>query len=101
MTLILDSVTFAGVALAFATSFCLTAVARVVARRTGMLDRPDGRRKSQAEPMPLLRGVAVYLALVITLSVVHWGLHWEWLAGADRFVILLLVSGGLFCAVGL
>ena len=45
--------------------------------------------------------MAVYLALVITLSVVHWGLHWEWLAGDDRFVISLLLSGGLICAVGL
>lgn len=101
MTLILDSMTFAALALAFGTSFCLTAIARVIARRTGMLDRPDGWRKSQTEPMPLLGGVAVYLSLLITISVAHWGLHWEWLAADDRFVTLLLVSGGLFCAVGL
>jgi UDP-GlcNAc:undecaprenyl-phosphate/decaprenyl-phosphate GlcNAc-1-phosphate transferase len=101
MTLILDSITFACIALAFATSFCLTAVARVVARRTGMLDRPDGRRKSQSEPMPLLGGVAVYLSLLVTIAVARWGLGWEWLAADDRFVVLLLVSGGLFCAVGL
>jgi UDP-GlcNAc:undecaprenyl-phosphate/decaprenyl-phosphate GlcNAc-1-phosphate transferase len=101
MTLTLDSMTCACLALAFGTSFCLTALARVVARRTGMLDRPDGRRKSQAEPMPLLGGVAVYLSLLVTISVAHWMLHWEWLAGDDRFVTLLLVSGGLFCAVGL
>ncbi len=101
MTLILDSVTFASIALAFGTSFCLTAIARVVARRTGMLDRPDGRRKTQSEPMPLLGGVAVYLSLLMTISIAHWGLHWEWLASDDRFVTLLLVSGGLFCAVGL
>jgi UDP-GlcNAc:undecaprenyl-phosphate/decaprenyl-phosphate GlcNAc-1-phosphate transferase len=101
MTLILDSITFACIGLAFATSFCLTAIARVVARRTGMLDRPDGRRKSQAEPMPLLGGVAVYLSLLITIAVARWVLHWEWLAANDRFVVLLLVSGGLFCAVGL
>ena len=101
MTLILDSITFACIALAFATSFCLTAVARVVARRTGMLDRPDGRRKSQAEPMPLLGGVAVYLSLLITIVLARWVLHWEWLAADDRVVVFLLVSGGLFCAVGL
>jgi len=101
MTLTLDSITCACIALAFGTSFCLTAIARVVARRTGMLDPPDGRRKSQAEPMPLLGGVAVYLSLLITISIAHWGLHWEWLVGDDRFVTLLLISGGLFCAVGL
>ncbi|HEX4070190.1 MAG TPA: MraY family glycosyltransferase, partial [Planctomycetaceae bacterium] len=101
MTLTLDSITCACVALAFGTSFCLTAIARVVARRTGMLDPPDGRRKSQAEPMPLLGGVAVYLSLLFTISIAHWILHWEWLVGDDRFVTLLLISGGLFCAVGL
>lgn len=101
MTLILDSKTFASIALAFGTSFCLTAVARVVARRTGLLDRPDGRRKSQSEPMPLLGGVAVYLSLLITIAVAHWCFQWEWLAADDRFVVPLLVSGGLFCAVGL
>lgn len=101
MTLILDSITFACIALAFATSFGLTAIARVVARRTGMLDRPDGRRKSQAEPMPLLGGVAVYLSLVVTIAVARWALRWEWLVANDRFVSMLLVSGGLFCAVGL
>jgi UDP-GlcNAc:undecaprenyl-phosphate/decaprenyl-phosphate GlcNAc-1-phosphate transferase len=101
MTLILDSITFACIALAFATSFGLTAIARVVARRTGMLDRPDGRRKSQAEPMPLLGGVAVYLSLLITIVLARWVFHWEWLAADDRFVAFLLVSGGLFCAVGL
>src|SRR5580704_7918639 len=101
MTLILDSMTFACVALAFGTSFCLTAVARIVARRTGMLDWPDGRRKSQSEPVPLLGGVAVYLSLLITISIARWGFHWEWLAADDRFVVLLLVSGGLFCAIGL
>jgi UDP-GlcNAc:undecaprenyl-phosphate/decaprenyl-phosphate GlcNAc-1-phosphate transferase len=101
MTLTLDSITCACIALAFGTSFCLTAIARVVARRTGMLDPPDGRRKSQAEPMPLLGGVAVYLSLLVTISIAHWVLHWEWLVGDDRFVTLLLISGGLFCAVGL
>jgi UDP-GlcNAc:undecaprenyl-phosphate/decaprenyl-phosphate GlcNAc-1-phosphate transferase len=101
MTLILDSITFACIALAFATSFCLTAIARVVARRTGMLDRPDGRRKSHAEPMPLLGGVAVYLSLLITIVLARWVFQWERLVDDDRFVVFLLVSGGLFCTVGL
>jgi UDP-GlcNAc:undecaprenyl-phosphate/decaprenyl-phosphate GlcNAc-1-phosphate transferase len=101
MTLILDSTTIVCVALAFGTSVCLTAVARIVARRTGMLDRPDGRRKTQAKPMPLLGGVAVYLSLLMTVLVARWALHWDWLAANDRFVTLLLVSSGLFCGVGL
>jgi len=63
--------------------------------RIGLLDWPDGRRKSQAEPMPLLGGVAVYLSLLVTFHR-PLGFHWEWLASDDRFVILLLVSGACF-----
>jgi UDP-GlcNAc:undecaprenyl-phosphate GlcNAc-1-phosphate transferase len=99
-----DSMTVGFVLLALSTSYFLTAVAKVVARRTGMLDHPDGRRKSQSAPIPLLGGVAVYFALVATIVVGRSIYHWKWLvadAEQGHFVPMLLLSAGLFCALGL
>jgi UDP-GlcNAc:undecaprenyl-phosphate GlcNAc-1-phosphate transferase len=99
-----DSMTAGFVLLAVAASYFLTAVAKVIARRTGMLDHPDGRRKSQSAPIPLLGGLAVYLSLAGTVAVAAKVYHWKWLhADADQghFVSMLLVSAGLFCALGL
>src|SRR5271163_2049924 len=99
-----DSMTVGFVLWAVSASYFLTAVAKVVARRTGMLDHPDGRRKSQSTPIPVLGGVAVYLALAITIGVAGRAYHWPWLladAEQTRFVVMLLVSAGLFCALGL
>jgi UDP-GlcNAc:undecaprenyl-phosphate GlcNAc-1-phosphate transferase len=99
-----DSMTVGFVLLAISASYFLTAVAKVIARRTRMLDHPDGRRKSQSTPIPLLGGVAVYLSLFTTVVVGHWIYHWKWLvadAEQGHFVPMLLISAGLFCAVGL
>ena len=50
----------------FLLSFLLVRPVRAVARRRGILDVPDGR-KLHGEPIPLLGGVAVYLAFVVSL----------------------------------
>lgn len=50
----------------FLISFLLVRPARAVARSQGIVDMPDGR-KLHGEPTPLLGGVAVYLAFVISL----------------------------------
>jgi UDP-GlcNAc:undecaprenyl-phosphate/decaprenyl-phosphate GlcNAc-1-phosphate transferase len=98
---------FGFITLAVATSYFFSSVAKVVARRTGLLDPPDGRRKAQPVPMPLLGGVAVFLSLLITVLVARFGYSWEWLASdrdpsrdPNHFVDMLLISGGLFCLVG-
>jgi UDP-N-acetylmuramyl pentapeptide phosphotransferase/UDP-N-acetylglucosamine-1-phosphate transferase len=99
-----DSLTVGFVVLAISASYFLTAVAKVVARRTGMLDHPDGRRKSQSVPVPMLGGVAVYLSLLGTVAVARKFYHWKWLtadAEQSRFAPMLLISAGLFCALGL
>jgi UDP-GlcNAc:undecaprenyl-phosphate/decaprenyl-phosphate GlcNAc-1-phosphate transferase len=104
MTSIFDSLTVGLILLAVSASYSLTAVAKVVARRTGMLDHPDGRRKSQSKPIPVLGGVAVYLSLAGTLVVAAKVYHWKWLhadADAGHFFPMLLISAGLFCALGL
>jgi len=50
----------------FLMSFLLVRPTRAVARRQGIMDVPDGR-KLHGEPTPLLGGVAIYLAFVVSL----------------------------------
>jgi len=49
-------------------SFLFTSLARPLALRVGMVDRP-GPRKVHAKPMPLLGGVAIYLGVALALLV--------------------------------
>ncbi len=76
----------------FLLSFLLVRPTRAVAQRRGILDLPD-RRKLHGEPTPLLGGVAVYVAFMVSLlanSVLTpavWGLL---LAGTGVFVIGLV-----------
>ena len=51
----------------------LTATVRAIARRCGILDRPDGQRKLHGRPVPLWGGVAVYGAMVLGLLAVRFG----------------------------
>ncbi len=57
-------------AVAFATAVVLVPVAMVVARRTGIVDRP-GPLKPQSEPVPYLGGVAVFLAALVGAAAGH------------------------------
>lgn len=50
----------------FLLSFLFVRPTRAVARRQGIMDMPDWR-KLHGEPIPLLGGVAVYLAFVVSL----------------------------------
>ncbi|MBI1900615.1 MAG: undecaprenyl/decaprenyl-phosphate alpha-N-acetylglucosaminyl 1-phosphate transferase [Planctomycetia bacterium] len=52
---------------ALAAVLALTPVARRVARRLCIVDAPDGKRKLQTASIPLLGGVAVYLAVTLAL----------------------------------
>ncbi|AWM40087.1 WecA-like glycosyltransferase [Gemmata obscuriglobus] len=47
----------------------LTRLARNMADRNGLVDAPDGRRKVQPRPVPVIGGVAVLLAAVLALAV--------------------------------
>jgi len=49
-------------------AFLATPLTRILARRLGMLDQP-GLRKSHRSPVPLLGGLALYLALAIAFFV--------------------------------
>src|SRR5438093_9674751 len=60
----------ASFALSLALGLYLTPLLRRGALRFGVLDAPDGRFKRHRAPTPYLGGVAVYLAFVVTLSLV-------------------------------
>jgi len=99
----LTPATFLLIGFAVGISFVLTAVARLVAKRIGMLDRPDGSRKSHKNSTPLLGGVALYVSLLVTVLLARWidpGLATD-NTQTRSLVLMLLVSGGLFCLVGL
>lgn len=78
--------------LAAVLSLYLTPILRTAAIRLGILDRPDGKLKNQAEPVPYLGGVAVHLAYLLAL-----GLFLEF----DRQVLGVLLAGTLALLVGL
>lgn len=75
-----------------------TRIALGVARRFGVVDHSDGKRKLHLAPVPLLGGVAVLAAAALALAMMpgtafHWTFPWP-LSSA------LLASACLACAVG-
>ena len=55
-------------ALALVISLYTTPLMRTAALRFGIVDRPDGRLKQQAEPVPYLGGLAIYLSFLLALT---------------------------------
>jgi len=88
--------------LAFGLALALTPPIRELARRRGLLDRPDGWRKSHPIPVPRLGGVAVYLAFVVALagylSVVR---SEDWHDQAAQAYLSLLLASTAVLIVGL
>ena len=81
-------------------SLLLTPATRAVARRVGAVDRPDGQRKLQVQPVALGGGIAVYLAFGFALLLA--GLMRP--AGETvpaRLTVVLALSTGLLGLVGL
>ena len=103
-------------ALAFAASLCLTAGIRNLAHHVNFVDRPDGLRKMQREPVALGGGLAIYGACFITLAFVALTRSsWDWKAIQAFFLLpgyqspglnfhqigLLFAAAGVLCLVGL
>jgi UDP-GlcNAc:undecaprenyl-phosphate GlcNAc-1-phosphate transferase len=84
--------TAASFALAFLLSLLGTPRAAEAARRFGIVDRPDGRLKRHAEPVPYLGGLAVYAAFLVALSVTF---------GFDARILGLLFAGSIAVTLGL
>ena len=73
-------------------SHVLTPLLRRAALRLDILDRPDGRLKTQAAPVPYLGGVGIYLAFLLTLLVT---------VELRRDVLAILLAGSVIALLGL
>jgi len=74
----------------------LTPLAMVVARRLGVVDRPDRQLKKHGRAVPYLGGAAIFLACVATVLAFKLGL-----TGSPRGVVGILAGAGIVFLVGL
>ena len=81
-----------GFVLAFLLALYFTPLARQAALRFGIVDKPDGMLKRQAEPVPYLGGLAVFLAYLVALGLVF---------SFNGLLLGLLLAGTLTLLVGL
>ena len=81
-----------------ASALALTPLAQALARRLDIVDRPDGKRKLQQSPIPLLGGVAVCLGIAGSVgSLAALG----WLSPGCLSPVAFAVSLALLCLSGL
>ncbi len=69
-----------------------TPVARKAAIKFNIVDRPDGRLKNQAEPVPYLGGLAIYTSFLLSLAITF---------NFSNEVLGLLLSGTIIVLLGL
>jgi UDP-GlcNAc:undecaprenyl-phosphate/decaprenyl-phosphate GlcNAc-1-phosphate transferase len=80
-------------------SLALTAAVRSLAKRWGVMDQPDGRRKLHGRPVPLWGGIAVYGATVLGLLAALFspgGANGEFI----ELSLAWMIAAGLVCFVG-
>ncbi len=87
---------------AFFVAAVVTPLVRGVATHLGVVDRPDGGRKTHHRPTALLGGVALFVALAITIVIAVYagwlpGLHIKekYLLGILIAALLLVIGGAL------
>ena len=88
---------------ALACSVIFAPIVALIARRLGVVDRPDGHRKLHARIVPLAGGPTVLISLFVGLGATLW-MHPTLLQPtyADtRFLVLLAIAGSLIVAVGI
>ena len=78
--------------LAFLLAFYGVPIARRAALQFNVVDRPDGRLKHQAQPVPYFGGLAVYLAFLVSLALTF---------DFRQDVLGLVLAGTLMVMVGL
>lgn len=79
--------------LATVLSLYCTPLLRAAALRFGIVDRPDGRLKTQKEPVPCLGGIAIYLSFILALTAT--------LRFDSTEVLGLLLAGAIVVILGL
>ena len=88
---------------ALACSVIFAPIVALIARRLGVVDRPDGHRKLHARIVPLAGGPTVLISLFVGLGATLW-MHPTLLQPtyADtRFLVLLAIAGSLIVVVGI
>src|SRR5262249_23660705 len=88
--------------ISFGLCLVLTPLASALAQRYGLVDRPDGRRKMQARPIPVAGGIPIFIATVVALAVgAIWFEPWGEIVRTQGHDLLgLLLAAGTICAVG-
>lgn len=86
---------------ALALSAALTGLARFLAPRIGLVDKPDGGRKLHKRPTPVIGGAAFSMAMFIVMGVAA-ALKQDWLYDpmTMQLAVPLFLSAGLFCVLG-
>ncbi|QDT64285.1 glycosyltransferase family 4 protein [Calycomorphotria hydatis] len=100
---ILSPVAVQLIAIASLVSVVSTSLACALAKRSGLLDHPDDGRKMQTSPVPLLGGLAISAALLITGCISFLGLGAELITNqlVSQHLVALLLSGIIFVFIGL
>jgi UDP-GlcNAc:undecaprenyl-phosphate GlcNAc-1-phosphate transferase len=79
-----------------------TRLARALAVRINLVDKPDGRRKMQVKPIPLAGGIGVFLGTTAALLIVGLAIpeiQAEFLANRS-FLVSLFVAGSIIAVTG-
>jgi UDP-GlcNAc:undecaprenyl-phosphate GlcNAc-1-phosphate transferase len=85
-----------------ALGLAFTPLAAALARRVGLLDRPDGQRKIHLRPIPLAGGLAIFASLCLALAAAIF-LSPDaacWFEQSRLSLPGLFASGGILCLVG-
>jgi UDP-GlcNAc:undecaprenyl-phosphate GlcNAc-1-phosphate transferase len=85
-------------AIAIAGALALTPLAGRFALKLGAVSRPDGKRKLHSRPTPLCGGIALYLALLLSVAVSYSMVLGE--VGSLSLPIALGLSAGMLCLLG-
>jgi UDP-GlcNAc:undecaprenyl-phosphate/decaprenyl-phosphate GlcNAc-1-phosphate transferase len=84
-----------------AVSLAFTGAVRPFARRAGLVDRPDGRRKIHHRAVPVAGGLAVFAAAVLVLAVYAGVAPGRGVINGEAWSLLGLLGGAtIICLVG-